>query len=73
MLTECRRLRNAAGPEVAPGPVPARPRRGLAPEVYRENGLMATDDADQVTIERVLARPVIADIVADRLHAMIVT
>ena len=64
MLTECRRLRNAAGPEVAPGPVPARPRRGLAPEVFRENGLMATDDADQVTIERVLARPVIADIVA---------
>jgi len=73
MLTECRRLRNAAGPEVAPWPVPARPRRGLAPEVFRENGLMATDDADQVTIERVLARPVIADIVAGRLRAMIVT
>ena len=73
MLTECRRLRNAAGPEVAPWPVPARPRRGLAPEVFRENGLMATDDADQVTIERVLARPVIADIVAGLLHAMIVT
>jgi len=34
---------------------------------------MATDDADQVTIERVLARPVIADIVAGRLRAMIVT
>jgi hypothetical protein len=73
MLTECRRLRNAVGPEVAPWPVPARPRRGLAPEVFRENDLMATDDADQVTIERVLARPVIADIVAGRLHAMIVT
>ena len=25
---------------------------------------MATDDADRITIERVLARPVIADIVA---------
>ena len=73
MLTECRRLRNAAGPEVASWPVPARPRRGLAPEVFRENGLMATDDADQVTIERVLARPVIADIVAGRLRVMIVT
>ena len=33
---------------------------------------MATDDADQITIERVLARTVIADIVAG-LHAMIVT
>jgi hypothetical protein len=39
---------------------------------------MATDDADQITIERVLAPsssldPGIADIVAGRLHAMIVT
>jgi hypothetical protein len=46
--------------------------------VFRENGLMATDDADQITIERVLAPsssldPGIADIVAGRLHAMIVT
>ncbi len=45
-------------PAMSGGPVPARAQRGRSHSGLRENGLMATYDEDQVTIARVLARPV---------------
>jgi hypothetical protein len=57
MLTECRRLRDVAGPAVVPWPGSGAASPPIRALVFRENGLMAADDADQ----------------AGRLHAMIVT
>jgi hypothetical protein len=62
MMTECRRLLNAACRAVGPDPAPVRPYRGGALSGFARKWLMATDDADP---------GVIRDIVAGRLRVMI--
>jgi hypothetical protein len=58
MLTECRRLLNAARHAVGPGPGSGTALLRGTLSGFSRKWLMATDDADPGTTSRVLARPV---------------